>query len=569
MYDMKSYSLLLVTFFCLYFSQNFATAQEKISKYPQGYFRNPLDVPISLAGNFGECRPGHFHSGLDIKTGGKENYVVRAAADGYVSRMKIEKGGFGHALYITHPNGFTTVYAHLNDFNPALQKYLRKKQYEKESWTVDIVLTPEQFPVKKGEQIAWSGNTGGSMAPHLHFEIRDTETEHPLNGALFGFDIKDTQPPVPTEIALYDMDKSIYGQMPKYYKLTMQGNKYVVKDSVKAYGENMGISVAVNDFMNGSANTLNFYKAEWYMDTALQGAIMLDDIGYEETRYLHAYADYKTKMLKNEWFQCLFKMKGNALNVYEDLNSEKGALTLEAGTQHLIRIKLTDAFDNKATIEFKIWGFPNVQKEECKNVLAYNQPQELHPFPNLKLMMGDKVFYDDVCFDVQKTTDAQAFSDKYEIAKSYVPAHEYFTIKIKPNKPIPFAQRNKIALMYNDGKTESGKAAIQENGWYTTKVRSFGTYYLKADVTAPAIQNLQKTNDLSKASTIRFAVKEESTSVKEFRAELDGKWMLFEPYGGVYVYKFDERCGKGKHELVVKTKDENENERVVKYEFVR
>src|ERR1043165_64897 len=149
-------------------------------KYPQNYFRNPLNIPILLAGNFGECRAGHFHSGLDIKTNGKENLPVHAAADGYISRIKMDKGGFGHALYITHPNGYTTLYAHLNNFVPKIQQYLRRQQYAKEKWDIDIQLTPEQFPVAKGQQIAYSGNTGSSTAPHLHFEIRDSKTEHPL-----------------------------------------------------------------------------------------------------------------------------------------------------------------------------------------------------------------------------------------------------------------------------------------------------------------------------------------------------------------------------------------------------
>ncbi len=172
-------------------------------QYPQGYFRNPLRIPILLAGNFGECRPGHFHSGLDIRTGGHEGEPVYAAADGYVSRIKMEPGGFGHGLYITHPNGYTTLYAHLNDFVPRIQQYARAQQYAQESWTVDLRFSPGQFPVKKGEQIAWSGNTGGSTAPHLHFEIRDSKTEHPLNGQLFGLDIKDTRPPVPQQLAVY------------------------------------------------------------------------------------------------------------------------------------------------------------------------------------------------------------------------------------------------------------------------------------------------------------------------------------------------------------------------------
>ena len=149
--------------------------------YPTNYFRNPLDIPILLAGNFGECRPGHFHSGLDIKTQGKENLPVYAAADGYISRIKTDKGGFGHALYLTHPNGFTTLYAHLNDYAPFLQEHLREQQYRNKRWNLDLSFTPDQFPVNKGQQIAWSGNTGSSTAPHLHFEVRDSKTEHPLN----------------------------------------------------------------------------------------------------------------------------------------------------------------------------------------------------------------------------------------------------------------------------------------------------------------------------------------------------------------------------------------------------
>ena len=187
--------------------------------YPKDYFRNPLDIPIVLAGNFGECRPNHFHSGIDIKTNEKENYKVYAAAEGYISRIKMEPGGFGHALYVAHPNGYTTLYAHLNDFMPAVQQYVTEQQYKIESWELDITVDPAKFPVKKGEQIAWSGNTGGSAGPHLHFEIRNSATEHPLNPLLFGLPVVDKIPPRPTQLAFYPMPHGIYSLDPQVVKL--------------------------------------------------------------------------------------------------------------------------------------------------------------------------------------------------------------------------------------------------------------------------------------------------------------------------------------------------------------
>ena len=262
-------NILLFLFFCSFVAN--AQQSGNISLYPQDLFRNPLEIPILLAGNFGECRPNHFHSGIDIKTGGKENLPVHAAADGYVSRIKMEKGGFGHALYITHPEGFTTVYAHLNNFIKPLQQYTEKMQYEKESWAVDITLRSDQFPVKKGEQIAWSGNTGASTAPHLHFEIRDTKTEHPLNALLFGLPVTDTRAPVPAQLSLYDMNQSIYNQSAQTIKLKKQEDIYTTsKDTIEVNTDKLGIGIHVNDFMNGSHNTLNFYTAAWYMDDVLQ-----------------------------------------------------------------------------------------------------------------------------------------------------------------------------------------------------------------------------------------------------------------------------------------------------------
>lgn len=547
-----------------------AMAQQK-PEYPKDYFRNPLAIPILLAGNFGECRPNHFHSGIDIKTEGKENLPVYAAADGYISRIKMEKGGFGHALYITHSNGYTTLYAHLNNFIPAVQKYMNSEQYRKESWEVDIYPEANQFPVKKGQQVAWSGNTGGSTAPHLHFEIRDSKTEHPLNPQLFGFEIADDIAPKPTQVALYDLTSSLYGQKPQIVALHGKGNDYSVTDTVQVHTRLAGIGVNVNDFMNGSTNTLNFYKAAVYLDDALQSLITLDDIGYEETRYLHAYIDYKTRKTSGNWIQLLFRLQGNFLqHVYPQLNENKGALALNDNRAHQVRIALTDAAGNNSNILFYIANKGAGSPLPCKTTpLKVNQPSN-YEHPNVKLVLDNKALYDNVCFEFTSEPLSSGYSDKYHVHNPNTPVHTYSDLAIKPHKIVPFDLHDKMVLMYHDGKDETGKAASFEDGWYKAKVRNFGTYWLVADTTAPVLKPAQANNaNLANAKSISFSATETTTSVKKFRAELNGKWLCFEQKGNQWIYTFDEHCPKGKHQLVVTAADENNNSTTLKYNFTR
>src|SRR5436190_13087284 len=196
-------------------------------EYPQNYFRNPLNIPMQLVANFGELRANHWHMGLDIRTQQKVNLPVYAAAEGYIARIKIEPGGFGRAIYINHPNGYTTLYAHLNNFFPALEQYITEQQYNLKSWAVFLDIPPTLFPVKKGDFIAYSGSTGGSQGPHVHFEIRDTKTDKVLNPLLFGFALKDKIPPVILRLAVYDRSMSTYSQAPKLFGLKYVNGNYV------------------------------------------------------------------------------------------------------------------------------------------------------------------------------------------------------------------------------------------------------------------------------------------------------------------------------------------------------
>lgn len=547
---------------------NLATYQPKDpASYPKGYFRNPLNIPIFLAGNFGECRPGHFHSGLDIKTQGRENLPVFAAADGYISRIKTSSGGFGHALYINHPNGYTTLYAHLNDFTPEVQQYLRQEQYKQQRWDVDLTLDEQQFPVRKGQQIAWSGNTGGSTAPHLHFEIRDTRTEHPLNPLLFGFDIKDNIAPKPLRLFFYDLSpgKTIYNQAPLVKDVTNSGNKYRLKDTIVLQGPGrFGAAVEVNDFMDDSQNTLNFYTASWWLDGSPVGAIRLDDIGYDVTRYLHAYVDYGQMIAQKRYAQLLFRQPGNLLqHVYESLDDD-GAFQLNDETAHELRLMLTDALGNESEVVAWVRKTPaTAVNTACEQLFTVGKSNNFQ-HPNVQFQLSNDALYDDICFTFSQSPKNSAFSDRFKLLRPTVPVHSYFALSLKPNKAVPFDLRQKMVLRYSDGSKTNGQAAKFENGWYIARVRNFGDYWLEADTTAPVI-----TPVAGRKGRVTFRITDSQTSVAWAEAKLNGKWVVLEQHGPLWFYEIDGNAAGGKNTLLIRARDESGNEKSLSHAFVK
>ncbi len=555
-------------------------------QYPQDYFRNPLDIPILLAGNFGECRAGHFHSGMDIKTQGKEGQPVHAAADGYISRIKMDKGGFGHALYITHPNGYTTLYAHLSDFAVPIQKYVRHVQYEKKRWDVDIPLSESRFPVKKGDLIALSGNTGGSTAPHLHFEIRDTKTEHPLNPQLFGLEVVDTIAPVPTAITVYGLSNSFYMSRHATVRVEKTAGTYrpqkLLQSTVDGSSlngdtlllpENMvGIGVNVNDYMDNSGNTITFYTAMISADDSLLARVTLDDIGYDETRYINAYTDYGMRQQEHEWVQCLFQLPGNRLGIYTDLNALKGRLNIADRKPHRIAIVITDDRGNESKIAFCVCQSKAVANNTEGDVGTpfYYGKENVFNQDGVSFSLDNRQLYDDINFTFDKTTGKE-YSDRFKIGDTRIPLHHYFELKIRPSKTIPEKWINKVVMIYSDGKDEDGRAASPaDSGFYSARVRNFGTYRLDIDTIPPVIESMQRRKStLSGAKQIAFTVKDNMTAIKNFSGYLDGKWICFEQHGDDFFYKFDEHCTRGKHKLVFKADDENGNEAIYDLNFIR
>src|SRR5664279_528463 len=298
-------------FFLLLLSRSVSGQFFQNPSYPRNDFRNPLGVPIKLAANFGELRANHYHMGLDIRTEHRENLPVYAAADGYIYRIKIEPFGFGQAIYILHPEGYLTLYAHLNAFYPALAAWVKQKQYEKERW--DLTLDPPAglFNVKKGQQIANSGNMGGSQGPHLHFEIRTFPNDVNLNPLLFGLPVKDDTPPVIRSLSVYDRNRSFYEQQPLFITVKGKSARYtLMAPELVCNTPNPEFRIVGFNTQTGSDNPNGIYEGVIYDNGVAASGFQMNRISYNETLGINAHIDYPTHAHGGPYYQLLFRMPG-------------------------------------------------------------------------------------------------------------------------------------------------------------------------------------------------------------------------------------------------------------------
>ncbi len=339
--------LLLIFIVC---SSVHISAQEK-------YFSAPMKIPLILSGSFAELRSNHFHSGMDIKTQGVTGQVVSAAAKGYISRISISPTGFGNALYINHPNGTTTVYGHLMKFRDDIQEYIRNIQYEKKSFRVDVPVLPGIFPVEKDEWIALSGNTGSSGGPHLHFEIRDTKTEEPLNPLDFGFNIADRTPPTFSGLEIMPLSESSqveFQPTKKIYHLVFYDGKYHILNNpaIPVYG-NIGFAFEAYDYFDDSRNRCGLSFIQLKIDGELYFSMNLHRFSFDESRDINNFIDYEDLVRQNRRFQKTWIDPGNQLSMY-DFNRNNGVFFATDGKTHQVDIEAEDAYGNRSVLTFRI-----------------------------------------------------------------------------------------------------------------------------------------------------------------------------------------------------------------------
>ncbi|MBN9350149.1 MAG: M23 family metallopeptidase [Chitinophagaceae bacterium] len=571
-----THKLYLFSIFLL--AHSLASAQVfPVRNYPRDYFIYPVKgVRISLAANFGELRPNHYHMGLDCRTDQAVNKTVVAAADGYIARISVAPLGFGQAIYINHPNGLTTVYGHLNRFFDALEDYVISQQYAQETWAINLEFRPDQFPVKKGQFIALSGSTGGSAGPHVHFEIRDTKTDKVLNPLLFNLPVPDKVPPTIVRLYMYDRCKSTYSQTPLHIPIRYLGNgKYVaVQKLITVHTDKISFGITANDKQSFSHNPNGIYEGILYVDNQPQNGFRIDSISYDETRYVNAHIDYKTRAAGGPYIEHLSRLPGYPQGVYTDFRND-GVIDMKDDLIHPVRIVVRDADGNTSVLEF------NIQKGLIRETGEKGDPNDPNEFKpgmvnifednQVQLYLNPDALYDSVRFfhQVKDAVSKEAVSPVVSILSGLIPVESFFTIRLKANRPVSDPGKVLVRRSWK-GKSEVVKAT-RDGDWYSSKFRAFGDFELVVDNEPPVIKGgFANHANLSKSRSIVFVPEDNFGEIKNFRAELDGKWLRFtNDKGRSFIYHFDEHCSRGAHKLVVSVEDEAGNRTERTYFFTR
>jgi len=500
------------------------------NNYPSDYFRNPLDIPLRLAGTFGELRNNHFHAGIDIKTNRRIGLPVYATADGYVSRIKVAVWGYGKVIYINHPNGFTTVYAHLNKFGDGIQEYVKNIQYEKKSYeTGNIFLKENQIKVTKGQIIAYSGRTGGFVAPHLHYEIRDTKTEKIINPLLLGIKIQDSIAPKIKKLIAYPI-----GSNSRINRSLKNQSLSIKKDSLNNYITNrlsasgkIGFGVNVYDQLGKELNKNGIYSLEMKINGIRHYYHDVETFSFSESKFINLLIDYEYFSKNKSRIQKTFKEKENKLSIYKDL-IEEGSITVNEGLNYQVEIIAKDFTGNSSSIKIPVVGLKsetilNQKSDTTAYKIEKNKFQKFSK-NGVTIAFPKNTFYEDLFlnFSVNERTAI--------IHKPTIPLDKKFTItfdsimykKSEVNHIYIANMNNKKYPYYMDTRKKSDKI-------FTT-TKTLGRYGLMTDNQPPKIYNPNfKNNDwMSRIRYLTIKVSDSQSGIKSYEATIDNEWILME-----------------------------------------
>ena len=526
----------------------------------------PLEIPFSISGTFGEPRSSHFHLGVDIKTQGKEGLEVKSISSGSVSRIRISLGGYGKAIYIDHPNKTTSVYAHLKKFAPKIESYIKKFQYENETYTIQKFPKKDKLLIEKGEVIGFSGNTGGSSGPHLHFEIREKKSQKPLNPLLYDLPVNDlVRPQLQKLFIFYTHENVILNRIQPI--LLERVNDSLYKTAMIETSGKIGIGIQMFDRQDYSYSRNGVYSTKVFVNGKIISHYKFDKLIINESKKLYQVIDYKNYTQKRLKIFKLFYKSGNKLNFMNTL-VDQGIFKVELGKSYQIIIEIEDFSGNKSTIEAFIEGTENkIKPVELRGRLIKTDREYSFTLKNKELFFPSKTFFNDVKIELFEN------KDQIEIGPNLFPIANSFEIKFGFNEKDSLrsaqtfiAKKMKKSLVYLPTKLEENKLIA--------KVNELGVYTLARDSVAPTVvpDNFKKNQWLSNYKSLNLKIEDDFSGIKKYRGTINGEWVLFEyePKRKILTYDFfDKYSEKLKHNLELEVEDNVGNKKIYKTTFFR
>jgi hypothetical protein len=568
---LMKYVLTAIGGFLLFFSAT-TYSQSHFVPCPDSGFVAPLDIPLYLSGNYGEFRSGHFHSGIDFKTQQVEGKNVLAADSGYVFRIAVLLGGYGNVLYMKHPNGNITVYGHLSRFEPGIARYVKEQQYKKKSFTVDLLPDTNLFVFHKGEQIAFSGNSGGSAGPHLHFEIRDRSGNIPVNPLRYGFAVADHTPPVIKMLAVYPMNPESHvnrSHDKMLFPLTKTKEGYNLDgDTIAVFGD-IGLGIEAYDYLDNTPNECGTYNNRLKLDDQLVYWCRIDSIPFSDAGYIESFYDYDEMMRSVNKIQKMFIDPNDRLKIFKD-SINKGILHLTDSHVHRVKITADDSYGNTTGLSFFLRAVSAIKAApdtDNLTVARFNFTNQQNVFENSEIRVaipGDALF-NNLNFEYhQEENDSIPLSAIHHVHNAFTPLFKSYTLSIKPrNIPSGLGKKLLIARRTNRGWVAQG--GEYKNGFVTTQTRMFGDFIVALDTTPPVIvpETFITGSNYSDHQTITFHIDDSFSGIRKYTATIDKRWALFEydPKNDRISYAIDpEKLSKNEsHTLEITVTDSRNN----------
>jgi hypothetical protein len=519
--------------------------------YPVNYFITPMDTPLYLSAPFGSLRDNHFHSGMDIRTFEKEGLPVYAVADGYVSRIKVSAVGYGKAVYINHPNGYTSVYAHLLKYEGAIANHIKSIHYLEQKFELDNFPTKDLIKIKKGEIIGWSGNSGGSTGPHLHFEIRDTKREESINPQLFGIPGVDLFKPTLKRLVIYALNNN---RPVVQHDIAINDNNTIKTDSgtllldtlIIAKGPT-GFGIEAYDYLMNENKTYSIYCTDFFFNQIKRFSYRIDRVNFAETKYINTHIDYDLYKRDGYRIQKCFLDDGNKAQVYPYMRN-KGKVLIDDTLTHTVHFCVGDFDGRSHTFYAKVRSNnkPSYSETPCNNLVWYPNSKQIYKRDGITISIPEGALYDTLnpCVIVTKPNIKGILSAAYQIHTPNTPLHKSIGIAIDTDTASIPSSKLLLASIKKDGSLSSIGGEYKQ-GKVTSLTSNFGTYVIIADTNSPTIKVLELStkNELSDTTKLLIKTTDNMSGISTYNAFINNSWILldYDAKNDLLQYEFDNK----------------------------